>query len=90
MDGLPGTHVGQSTMKAEKITPLKKMVGPLAPTHYGYPKARFGVEHLILVAVVSVLSTYFLLLYGVQIASVLSNRLPVGPGRAFVEPLGKL
>ena len=49
MDGLPGMNAGQSTMKAEKITPLKKMVGPLAPTHYGYPKARFGIEHLIVV-----------------------------------------
>lgn len=74
-------------MKAEKITPLKKMVGPLAPTHYGYPKARFGIEHLILVAVFSVLSTYFLLLYGAQVASVLSDKLPTDAGRVL---LGKL
>jgi hypothetical protein len=76
MDGLPGTHNAQVTMNAENITPLKKMVGPLAPTRFGSSKARFGSEHLLLVAVVSVLSTYLLLLYGAQIASVL----PAGLG----------
>ena len=76
MDGLPGLHIGQETMKSEKITPLKKMVGPLAPTHYGYPKARFGIEHLMIVAVFSILCTYFLMIYGAQVASALSNRVP--------------
>lgn len=76
MDGLPGTKNAQLTMKAEKITPLKKMVGPLAPTHYGYPNARFGVEHLLLAAVVSALSTYLLLLYGAQVAGALVAGLP--------------
>jgi hypothetical protein len=90
MDGLPGTHNGQATMKAEKITPLKKMVGPLAPTHYGYPSARFGIEHLFLVAVMSVLSTYLVLLYGAQIGSALLAGLPEDAKSVFTESIEKL
>jgi hypothetical protein len=90
MDGLPGTHNGQATMKAEKITPLKKMVGPLAPTHYGYPSARFGIEHLFLVAVMSVLSTYLLLFYGAQIGSALLAGLPEDAKSVFTESIEKL
>jgi hypothetical protein len=90
MDGLPGTHNAQETMKAEKITPLKKMVGPLAPTHYGYPNARFGVEHLLLVAAISVVSTYLLLLYGAQIASALVAGLPEDAKSVFTESIEKL
>jgi hypothetical protein len=90
MDGLPGTHNGQATMKAEKITPLKKMVGPMAPTRYGYPNAKFGIEHLLLVAVVSVVSTYLLLLYGAQIASALVAGVPEDANSVFMESIGKL
>lgn len=90
MDGLPGTKNAQLTMKLEKITPLKKMVGPLAPTHYGYPSARFGAEHLLLVAVFSVLSTYVLLLYGAQIASALLDGLPADAKGVFAESFQKL
>ena len=77
-------------MKAENITPLKKMVGPLAPKHYGYPSARFGAEHLLLVAVVSVLGTYLLLLYGAQIASALVAGLPADAKAVIEESFQKL
>lgn len=90
MDGLPGTKNAQLTMKAENITPLKKMVGPLAPKHYGYPSARFGAEHLLLVAVVSVLGTYLLLLYGAQIASALVAGLPADAKAVIEESFQKL
>jgi hypothetical protein len=90
MDGLPGTHNAQITMKAEKITPLKKMVGPLAPTNFGYPNAKFGAEHLLLVAVFSVLSTYLLLLYGAQIASALRAGLHGDAKLLFTESIEKL
>lgn len=90
MDGLPGTKNAQLTMKAEKITPLKKMVGPLAPTHYGYSSARFGAEHLLLVAVFSVLSTYLLILYGAQIGSALLDGLPADAKSVFAESFRKL
>ncbi|KAK4541623.1 hypothetical protein LTR36_007767 [Oleoguttula mirabilis] len=36
MDGLPGMPRGLAAGKREKVTPLKKMVGPLAPTRYNY------------------------------------------------------
>jgi len=90
MDGLPGTKNAQLTMKAEKITPLKKMVGPLAPKHYGYPSARFGAEHLLLVAVFSALGTYLLLLYGAQIASASVAGLPEDAKTVFARSLEKL
>lgn len=90
MDGLPGTKNAQLTMKAEKITPLKKMVGPLAPTHYGYSSARFGAEHLLLVAVFSVLSTYLLIFYGAQIGSALLDGLPADAKSAFAQSVEKL
>jgi len=90
MDGLPGTKNAQLTMKAENITPLKKMVGPLAPTHYGYSKARFGAEHLLLVAIVTALITYLVLLYGAQIASALLDGLPANARNAFAESVEKL
>ena len=90
MDGLPGTKNAQLTMKAEKITPLKKMVGPLAPKHYGYSSARFGAEHLLLVAVFSVLSTYLLIFYGAQIGSALLDGLPADAKTALAGSLEKL
>lgn len=89
MDGLPGTNNGQTTMKAENITPLKKMVGPLAPTHYRNG-AKFGTEHLFLAAVVSALFTAIVLLYGAQIASALFARVPADAKVAFSVPFEKL
>lgn len=32
MDGLPGLRRGVETAKREKVQPIKKMVGPFAPT----------------------------------------------------------
>lgn len=74
MDGLPGTNAGQATMKSENITPLKKMVGPLAPTHYQNHGTGFGVQHLILAAMLSALITVLLLLYGGQFADILLGK----------------
>jgi hypothetical protein len=84
MDGLPGLKNAQSTMKAEKIKPLKKMTGPLAPTHFGYRSGGFGAEHLLLAAVASALFTALLLLYGVQIAGALQDSLPIGARSALI------
>ena len=84
MDGLPGTKTAQSTMKAEKIEPLKKMTGPFAPTHFGYRSGGFGVEHLLLASIVSALFTVLLLLYGAQIAGALQDRLPIAAKSALI------
>lgn len=71
MDGLPGTNNGQATMISEKITPLKKMVGPLAPTRYRNRNGGFGPEHLLLAGLLSTLLTVLLMLYGAQVAKTL-------------------
>ena len=84
MDGLPGTHRAQSTMKAENIKPLKKMTGPLAPTHFGYRRGGFGAEHLLFAAIASAVFTALLLLYGAQIAGALQDTLPVGARSALI------
>lgn len=36
MDGLPGLPRAMIAGKREKVAPIKKMVGPLAPTQYRY------------------------------------------------------
>jgi hypothetical protein len=62
MDGLPGVKRGLITARKEKIAPIKKMVGPLAPTTYrtGY----YHLHHIILVAIVSLLLGVLGALYG--------------------------
>lgn len=82
MDGLPGTNIGQKTMRSEKITPLKKMVGPLAPTRYQNRNAGFGIEHLILAAMLGALTTVLFVLYGADLADMLrGNGLASARGR---------
>lgn len=60
---MPAMDIAQKTMREEKIKPLKKMVGPMAPTrHYQYGVRRtFGVEHLVLVAVMTAIMTAILM-----------------------------
>lgn len=90
MDGLPGLNNAQTAMYAEKITPLKKMVGPLAPTHFGYQHNAFGAQHLLFVAVVSAFFTAALILYGAQIADALLDRVPGDVRSAVASPLERL
>lgn len=86
MDGLPALHVAQRTRVQEVIEPLRKMVGPLAPTtHGGYyyqDGRRFGLGHLILVALLTAVATAFLLTYGRDALVSFVSRLPAGPGGA--------
>lgn len=90
MDGLPGTNNAQETMKAEKITPLKKMVGPLAPTHYRNSNAGYGIEHLLLAAIFGAIFAVLVLLYGTSIAEALRSTLPVDLESVRVAPFEKL
>lgn len=57
MDGLPGLQVALKTAREEKVAPIEKMVGPQAPKHYRNDR-RFGVLHLVLVAIISALFTF--------------------------------
>ncbi|EXJ88492.1 hypothetical protein A1O1_05422 [Capronia coronata CBS 617.96] len=64
MDGLPGLQRGVKTGITEKVTPIKKMVGPTAPVKGPRrPRQAFTVGHLILVAILSFLSTAVVILF---------------------------
>lgn len=89
MDGLPAMHVAQKTMLQERIEPLKKMVGPLAPTRYQNGN-RFGVEHLVLVAVMTAIITAILMSFGADTARAVAVRLPASPSRLIHSPLGTM
>lgn len=86
MDGLPALHVAQKAMIEEKIEPLKKMVGPLAPSRYQNGN-RFGLEHLVLVALVTALVTAIVMRYGVEAARIVAVRLPADASRLVHAPL---
>lgn len=86
MDGLPAMHIAQKTCVQEQIEPLKKMVGPLAPTHYQNSN-RFSLEHLLLVAFVTAIVTAFLVTYGLDAAAALAVRFPRDTRRLVHAPL---
>lgn len=67
-------------MAREKIAPLKKMVGPLAPKNY-HNGNRFGIEHLILVALLTAIVTAFATHFGFDTARAVAGRLPANAGR---------
>lgn len=75
MDGLPALNIAQKARIQENIEPLRKMVGPLAPTHYQNGN-RFGVEHLILVALVTAIVSALVTRYGFDTARAIAVRLP--------------
>lgn len=86
MDGLPALHVAQRTMVRERIEPLKKMVGSLAPTHY-HNGNRFGVEHLILVALFTAIVTALVTRFGFDTARAVAIRLPADASRLLHAPM---
>lgn len=49
-------EVACRTAKRERITPIQKMVGPMAPRGYYHPRV-FKLWHLILVAVLTAICT---------------------------------
>ena len=56
MDGLPGMRRGVDTAKREQVKPIKKMVGPFAPSSE-FPRTRVAGQvpmlYLIIVALLS-------------------------------------
>lgn len=86
MDGLPALHIAQKTRKEDKIEPLKKMVGPLAPTHYQNAH-RYGLEHLLLAVFVTAIITAFVTTYGVDTARAIAIRVPADASRMVQAPL---
>jgi len=69
MDGLPGMQRGLLAGKREAVAPIKKMVGPLAPTRYQYAN-RYSQAQVLVIALVAMmlgmlLAAYAPLLFGV-------------------------
>ncbi|KAK4955919.1 hypothetical protein LTR10_006858 [Elasticomyces elasticus] len=63
MDGLPGMQRGLLAAKQEKVVPIKKMVGPLAPKRYQGTQG-IAIEHAFLIAFVSFLLGLTVAMYG--------------------------
>ena len=66
MDGLPGMRRGLAAGKREKVVPIKKMVGALAPTRYQNGLG-FSVSQVILIAMLSALVGAILASYGAML-----------------------
>ncbi|KAK0715350.1 hypothetical protein B0H67DRAFT_489075 [Lasiosphaeris hirsuta] len=66
MDGLPGLEVARKMGEKQKIAPIEKMVGQAASRNYSLDNG-FGVQHLILVALLTALLTATLILQGPQL-----------------------
>lgn len=86
MDGLPALNVAQKVQKEQRIEPVKKMVGPLAPRQYQHA-SRYGSEHLLLVAFVTAIITAFVMAYGMDAARAIAVRLPADTRRLIHAPL---
>ncbi|KAH8785477.1 hypothetical protein F5883DRAFT_87257 [Diaporthe sp. PMI_573] len=86
MDGLPALHVAQKARQEHRIEPLKKMVGPLAPTHYQNVH-RFRLEHMVLAMFLTAILTSFLSMYGLDTARVIATRIPTDTSRMAQGPL---
>lgn len=62
MDGLPGMKRGLYFGKQLKVVPIKKMVGPLAPTRYR--RGFYTLQDVVLVGILCVILGVFIALYG--------------------------
>lgn len=89
MDGLPALNVAQRARVQESIEPLRKMVGPFAPTHY-HNDNRFGLQHLILVALVAAVLSALATRYGFDTARAVAVRLPNHASRIIHAPMRTL
>lgn len=85
MDGLPAMNVAQKIQKEERLKPVKKMVGPLAPRQY-YNANRYGLEHLLLVGFVTAIITALLMAYGMDAAHAIAVRMPTDTRRLIQVP----
>jgi hypothetical protein len=77
MDGLPGMKQGLEIARKEKVEPIKKMVGPLAPKNYQTIRSGVAVETAVVIALASLILGALLALYGASVAA---------PAGTFVVP----
>lgn len=74
MDGLPGMKRGLDVGRREKITPLSKMVGPLAPTKYH--KGFYTTSDIFVVGLACLVIGLIAALYGPRVAENCRNYMP--------------
>lgn len=55
MDNLPGLKRGVATAQRDKVEPIEKMVGPLAPRGPTLPRRLFDVNTMMVVALMAFL-----------------------------------
>ncbi|RYP75595.1 hypothetical protein DL771_002295 [Monosporascus sp. 5C6A] len=77
IDQLPGMKRGLAVAETEKVEPIKKMVGPLAPKEYRKPPSPSIVEgRILLVAILSFVAGVLFAIYGSELTGGL--RVPNG------------
>ena len=72
MDGLPGLRRGLAAGKREKVAPIQKMVGPLAPTAYRNGQG-FSVAQVIIIAFLSLVAGILMATYASDLREAASN-----------------
>lgn len=72
MDGLPGLRRGLAAGKREKVAPIQKMVGPLAPTAYRYGKG-FSVGQVMMIALLSMVAGILMATYASELLEAASS-----------------
>lgn len=88
MDGLPALNTAQKARVQDNIEPMRKMVGPLAPTRYHHENAnRFGVLHLILAALIAAILSALVTRYGFDTARAVAVRLLNHASRIIHAPI---
>lgn len=73
IDGLPGMKKALEVGKAEKVEPIKKMVGPLAPRNNKTGGSGVSVETAFVIAFASLITGVLLTLYGQNAVAVVLN-----------------
>lgn len=76
-------------MTQENIEPAKKMPGPHAQSRYSNAH-RFGLEHLFLVALFSVLLTVLAMQFGTETARAVAFTLQADPNKRVHAPLNTM
>lgn len=73
MDGLPGMQRGLLTAKEEKVAPIVKMIGPLAPVNRDAYGAGMSSPQILLVVLLSFLMGVMAALYAPVLMRVVQN-----------------
>lgn len=79
MDGLPGMQRGTWAAKEFSVAPIKKMVGPIAPTHYTAGLG-WNLQQVILIALLAFLIGIAITLYAPMMRQIALNA--AGQGKA--------